>query len=241
MSEAQAGERRDLTVVMPVYNEEEGIDGCVRSWITELAGLGVDFRIDIYDDGSTDGTAEALKAVAELPCVRVHAKGNEGHGPTILRGYREAVTESVWVFQVDSDDEIPATAFPEVWAQIDGRDAVFGTRVGRDQTIDRLVISKVAALTARALFSSQVRDVNVPYRLMRCSTLAPVVAAIPSTTFAPNVIISGALSRGSCRIAEVDVPFTPRRTGTASIMGFGALRPAVTSFFQTVRLARTLR
>ena len=242
MSAHLRGPVRDLTVVMPVYNEADGIECCVRSWVDVLCDLGIRFRIDLYDDGSTDGTDRRLVEVARLPHVQVTSKANEGHGPTILRGYRDAVQGSEWVFQVDSDDEIPASAFPSVWAAADAdTDAVLGVRVGREQTVDRLVMTKVAALTTRALYSSRVTDVNVPFRLVRSEVLSALVDRIPPDTFAPNVAISGALGRRPGRLREVEVRFTPRRTGTVSIAGLSILRPAARSFVQTVRLSRALR
>ncbi len=182
-----------------------------------LAGLGADDRITVV------------------------SKANEGHGPTVLRGYADAVTDSEWVFQVDSDDEIPATAFGAVWSARIGHDAVFGYRTGREQPIDRRIISRIAAVSVRQLFGSKVRDVNVPYRLMRAEALAPVVASIPPDTFAPNLVVSGVLGRDPATFAEVPVPHTPRRTGQVSIAGLGALRAAARSFAQTIRLAWNVR
>lgn len=232
---------RDLTVVMPAYNEEGAIDSCLRSWLDVLDGLAISYRVDVWDDGSSDGTAKLLDGYADHPCVRVETKPNEGHGPTILRGYRAAVDESEWVFQVDSDDEMAATSFPELWALTDSADLVLGIRVGRGQPIDRLIMSRIARLTVRLLFSGQATDANVPYRLMRASVLGPIVEQIPLRTFAPNIAISGVMSRRGSRTREVGVPVSTRKTGSASIGGLSAVRPAVTSFVQTVGLARRLR
>jgi dolichol-phosphate mannosyltransferase len=173
--------------------------------------------------------------------IEMISKANEGHGPTVLRGYAEAVTDSDWVFQVDSDDEIPADAFGAVWSARTGHDAVFGYRTGREQPIDRRIISRVAAVSVRRLFGSHVRDVNVPYRLLRAEALAPVLDAIPDDTFAPNLVVSGLLGRDRSSFAEVPVPHTPRRTGQVSIAGLGAVRAAARSFAQTLRLAWHVR
>ena len=230
----------DLTVVMPVYNEEASLGGCARSWTQTLDDLGIDYRLLIVNDGSKDATADVLAELADHPRVLGVTKDNEGHGPTILRGYRLGVATSTWVFQVDSDDEIPASAFADVWAARDGVDAVFGLRTGRGQSPDRKLISKVAALTSRILLRGRVTDVNVPYRLMRAEVLAPVVAALPADTFAPNVVISGALGRDTDRFTEVPVPHQDRAAGEVSIVGWGAIKAAMRSFRQTVRLARSI-
>lgn len=231
----------DLTVVMPVYNEEASLGACGRSWTDALDGLGIDYRLLVIDDGSSDGTLGVLSELGAHPRVLGVTKTNEGHGPTILRGYRLAAATSTWVFQVDSDDEIPASAFASIWAARDGLDAVFGIRTGRDQPPDRKVISKVAALTARLLLRGRVTDVNVPYRLMRADALGPVLDALPADTFAPNVIISGALGRDPDRFTEVRVPHQDRAAGEVSIVGWGAVKAALRSFGQTVRLARAIR
>ena len=229
-----------LTVVMPVYNEEASLPDCAASWISMLDQVGVNYRLLIINDGSKDTTESVLADLETHQRVVGVTKPNEGHGPTILRGYRVGTQTSEWVFQVDSDDEIPATAFPAVWAARDGVDAVFGIRTGRFQSLDRKVISKVAGLTARLMLRGHVRDVNVPFRLMRSAVLAPVVNALPEDTFAPNVIISGALGRDTMSFAEVPVPHNERQAGEVSIVGWGAIKAAMRSFRQTVRLARSV-
>lgn len=230
----------DLTVVMPVYNEEASLGACGRSWTETLDGLGIDYRLLVVNDGSKDTTAEVLADLATHPRVLGVTKDNEGHGPTILRGYRLAAATSTWVFQVDSDDEIPASAFADVWQAREGHDAVFGIRTGRDQSPDRKLISKVAALTSRVLLRGRVTDVNVPYRLMRSDALRPVLDALPADTFAPNIVISGALGRDPRRFTEVPVPHQDRAAGEVSIVGWGAIKAAMRSFRQTVRLARSI-
>jgi dolichol-phosphate mannosyltransferase len=230
----------EVTVVMPVYNEEASLPGCAASWIAMLDELALDYRLLVINDGSKDTTADVLAELDAHPRVVGVSKANEGHGPTILRGYHVGAQTSNWVFQVDSDDEIPASAFPAVWAARDGVNAVFGIRTGRHQTIDRKAISKVAALASRLLLRGHVRDVNVPFRLMRSTALQPVIEALPDDTFAPNVIIAGALGRDDLAFAEVPVPHTERQAGEVSIVGWGAIKAAIRSFRQTVRLARAV-
>ena len=228
-----------LGVVMPVYNEEESLSGCVRSWVSALDELDIDYRLIVINDGSKDSTADVLGDLVSNPRVVGVSKANEGHGPTILRGYHLAARTSEWVFQVDSDDEIPASAFAAVWNSREGHDAVFGRRTGREQTLDRKLISKIAGLTSRLLLRGRVTDVNVPYRLMRSTTLLPVIDRLPADTFAPNVVISGALGRDRATFAEVPVPHSERAAGEVSIVGWGAIKAAVRSFRQTVKLARS--
>ena len=234
--------RHELTVVMPVYNEADGLGACLASWRRTLDDLGIDHRILVLDDGSTDATTDVLAGLAGDDRIEAVSKANEGHGPTVLRGYEKAVADADWVFQVDSDDEIPAEAFGAVWVARTGHDAVFGYRTGRTQPIDRRIISRVAAVAVRRLFGSKVRDVNVPYRLLRAEALAPVLVSIPADTFSRRTWSSRASWAGTRRPSpRCPCPHTQRRTGQVSIAGFGALRAASRSLGQTIRLAWRVR
>ncbi|MCY3576599.1 MAG: glycosyltransferase family 2 protein [bacterium] len=234
-----AAGRLELCAVMPVYNEEEIVGQVAESWLEVLDGLGVDYELVAIVDGATDGSEQVLRAVAERHRrLVVDVKPNSGHGPTILRGYRRGAATADWVFQTDSDDEMPAASFGELWELRHNKDAVIGIRSSRDQSAGRRAITRLARLTARAAFGCRLADVNCPYRLMRSSALAPLLAPIPDDTFAPNVAISGLLSRSGARLAEVPVPHHDRTTGVVSILGWRALRAALRSFGQTVRLSR---
>jgi dolichol-phosphate mannosyltransferase len=225
----------DLALVMPVYNEEACIASVLQSWLEMLGGLDIRFRLFVLNDGSKDGTQQALKAFAGREGVEVVNKSNSGHGPTILFGYGKAVDEADWIFQCDSDDEMKPEHFPELWKRRDAYDALFGVRSGRQQSFGRKVISFCSRATVRLFFGRGIEDVNTPYRLIRAALLRPIIAQIPTDTFAPNVIISGTLARYRMRILNYPVPHEGRKTGTVSIMKWKLWRSAFRSFWQTIR------
>lgn len=227
----------DLILVMPVYNEEDCIAGVVRQWRGVLERTVPNFRMIVLDDGSRDGTGRELDVFATDPKIEIIHKRNSGHGSTILMGYRRAVEEGAWVFQIDSDDEMPADSFPELWRERDNYDFLFGARAGREQSLGRKIISAVSRLSVRLLFGGGVRDVNTPYRLMRADALAKILPAVPSDAFAPNVMISGLCARRRCRIFNTDVPHRGRRTGSVSIVKFKLWKSAGKAFIQTIRVA----
>jgi len=221
---------------MPVYNEAAVIADVVTSWLRELERLGMDYELLAYDDGSRDETGRILERLGErAPGLVVTRQANSGHGPTILRGYREARGE--WVFQVDSDDEMGPESFAELWQQREGYDLLVGRRHQRNAPLPRRLITRLARVTVRALFGRAVTDVNAPYRLMRRSCLVALLSAIPAKTFAPNVIISGLAARRGLRAREIEVPHRGRRTGTVSIVRWRLWKAAVLAFAQTVVIA----
>lgn len=225
----------DLAAVMPVYNEEACIAQVVASWRDMLDTLGITYRIIVLNDGSKDNTAQVLGVFAADTRIQVVNKPNAGHGPTILQGYRMGVECATWVFQCDSDDELKPKHFPDLWKDHEQYDALFGIRTHRQQHPSRQVISAVSRLAVRLFFGAGIRDVNVPYRLMRAGILRQIVTQIPADTFAPNVIISGALNKARAHIFEIPVEHENRKTGSVSIAKWKLLKAAMRSLVQTVR------
>jgi dolichol-phosphate mannosyltransferase len=218
---------------MPVYNESEGITAVVESWIAALDRLGITSELLLYNDGSKDDTGARLDALAgRYPQVRAVHHANRGHGPTILRGYREARGE--WIFQTDSDDEIPASAFAALWQRREGQDGVFGIRTGRPSGPGRRLLTAGAASAVRLLFGRGPRDVNVPFRLMRREPLQRLIPRIAADTFAPNVVLSGLFARDGLRFTEVPVPAVARRLGQTTIIGLKTLKLGVKAARQTL-------
>ena len=79
-------------------------------------------------------------------------------------------------------------------------------------------------------YGKTIQDVNIPYRLMRVSSLKSIWELIPADTFAPNVIISGMVAVWNLRYVELPVLQHERRTGEVSIRKWKLLRAAVLSF-----------
>lgn len=234
-----------LCVIMPVYNEREVIGGVLEKWSRALDGIGVDYLIRPYNDGSKDDSLTVMHAAAERlnadrVRIEVHDKTNDGHGNTILTGYREAAADGFdWIFQVDSDDEMRPEEFGDLWSKRANYDFLVGIRNGRVQPLTRKVISSVSRLCVRLFYGKSVWDVNSPYRLMRTSVFKALFDTIPLTTFAPNVILSGLAARLRLRCYETRVRHYDRATGEVSIRKWKLFKAAIRSFAQTIWFALT--
>lgn len=226
--------RFELALVMPVYNEEACIVEVVQSWHRELNRLGIDFVMLVLNDGSKDGTASQLAQFSANKQIVVINKTNSGHGPTILQGYRQAVSDAVWVFQTDSDDEMSPACFAQLWQRREEYAALFGFREGRSQNLGRRLISSVSRLAVGLLFGAGITDVNTPYRLIRSDILAQIIATIPDDTFAPNILISGVIASSHLPVLNLPVPHEGRKSGTVSIVRWRLWRAAARSLLQTI-------
>jgi dolichol-phosphate mannosyltransferase len=225
----------ELVLVMPVYNEEQCVAAVIQSWYEALMRLSIDFRMIVLNDGSQDGTETILKMFANNHRIDVFNRKNSGHGPTILEGYHKAVKYAEWVFQTDSDDEMKPDHFIELWKRRDQYEALFGVRQNRHQTLIRKGISILSRLMVFLLFGKGVKDVNVPYRLIKASLMKQIIEQIPADMFVPNIIISGALAKSHLPIYNHLIPCEGRKTGAPSLNNMmKLLKATLKSFWQTI-------
>jgi glycosyltransferase involved in cell wall biosynthesis len=227
-----------LTVVMPVHNEDATIEIVVQEWTATLDALHIPFTFLVINDSSTDNTLAVLQRLQQsIPQLRIkHHTQNQGHGASILEGYREAQT--TWVFQTDGDNEMKSTSFEHFWQIRGSYDFLLGYRTGRSSPLPRRLITAIARYTVNLCFRARIEDVNTPYRLMRTVALQRLLPSVPAGAFAPNCILSGLAARHGLRIYQHGVPYQERRTGRPSLTGWKTWRAAVRSFSQTIQTAR---
>ena len=229
---------KDVAVVIPVFNEEKLIGECINEWLNVLDSVNLNYEILIIDDGSSDATISIVERYGDNPNIQVIIKQNEGHGPTILAGYKRAVGIAEWVFQADSDNEISPNQFSALWSRRQGQDAVIAWRQGRDQTTVRRLVTFFARVTTKVLFRCHLRDVNIPFRLFRSETLTILLEKIPSDTFAPNIALSGALSLMNFQVEECPVVFNERIVGESSLSNLGAVRKGGRALLELIKISR---
>lgn len=231
----------ELTVIMPVYNEEGAISSVLRQWTEALQALSIDYQIVVYNDGSKDGTLTAVKTI--LPKnqrVIVIDKANSGHGPTILQGYN-GYLDSAWIFQIDSDGELGPEKFRAMWNKRQDYDLLIGNRIQRNSPLPRRIITWFSRYLVWGVYGRAVYDVNCPYRLFRPERFKDFLSRIPLDTFAPNLIIAGIAAHVQLRVFQIDIVHTARETGEVSIRRWKLLRAALASCMQTIAFRWELR
>jgi glycosyltransferase involved in cell wall biosynthesis len=99
-----------LSVIMPVYNREKYVGAALRSLLRQRGDANLD--IIVVDDGSTDGSAAAVRSLAEeAPCIRLFQQANMGVTRARNAGLRRLLPETELVTFLDSDDISPAGRF----------------------------------------------------------------------------------------------------------------------------------
>jgi glycosyltransferase involved in cell wall biosynthesis len=122
-----------LSVVVPCYNEEEGIGACHARLTTVLQGMGEGYEIIYIDDGSRDRTAELLRALHEQDShvVVLRLSRNFGHQPAVSAGLTMTRGEATVI--IDADLQDPPELIPEMvalWRH--GYQVVYGVRSSRE-------------------------------------------------------------------------------------------------------------
>lgn len=220
-----------LIVVLPIYNEEANIAEVISQWSTCLRQLAIPFQIVALDDGSRDRTLEILLALEsahpELLCIV--SKHNNGHGITCRIGYDIAVNSAAeWILQIDSDGQCDPQHFAKFWAKRDSVDCVFGLRTSRADGIGRVMTSAVCRLAASLICGQDLKDPNVPYRLMRREVLRRALQFIPASFNIHNVALTYVLKKSpQVKWAYVPIHFPDRKAGANStnvlkVMTWGA-------------------
>jgi glycosyltransferase involved in cell wall biosynthesis len=99
-----------LSVIMPVYNRERFVVPALRSLLRQRDG--VDLDIIVIDDGSTDGSAEAVRALMdENTCIRLFQHAHAGIAGARNAGLRQLPADAGFVSFLDSDDISLANRF----------------------------------------------------------------------------------------------------------------------------------
>jgi dolichol-phosphate mannosyltransferase len=209
-----------LYVVMPIYNEQASIGGVVREWKECLDKVAPEHRILILNDGSKDNTAQVLADLAAAtPGVEVINKPNSGHGRTCIMGYGEAIQRGArWIFQIDSDGQCDPRYFAAAWEKRGQYAAVYGKRMDRDDGTARKVISFFCRLATHIATGVNVRDPNVPYRLMRADILKPAIVDFPQDFGLANILVSVIVQKGlGSRMGFIPIGFRDRTGGEPSV------------------------
>jgi glycosyltransferase involved in cell wall biosynthesis len=235
---AASGTKTECVIVMPAYNEQDCIGAVLDSWLKEFrTRFGQAFRIIVVNDGSRDGTATILNylAKAEPELLVLHQK-NSGHGAALMTGYRHALTLSpAYVFQVDSDDQFEPADFLKLWNERNGSKFIIGFRSERHDPFHRLVITRILRLMVFMTFGIRVKDLNIPFRLIRTDYLKALLEVLPTGLFAPNIFLSILAAADGQDLKHIPVTHRDRQTGSISIVRWKLIRVCLRTARELIR------
>jgi glycosyltransferase involved in cell wall biosynthesis len=214
----------DLSVVIPVYNEEENLPPLWTELRAALEGLRLSFEVVFVDDGSRDRSAEIVRAFREAdPRVRlVRLKANAGETAATDAGFKAAAGR--FVVTMDADLQNDPADLPGLLGQLDTWDAATGWRVdrGAGDTWIRRLSSRVANRVRNAISDETIQDSGCTYRAFRRECLRDLTLYRGFHRFIPTL-----LRMRGFRVVEVPVHNRPRRFGQSK---YGIMNRAFVAF-----------
>ena len=210
-----------LFIVVPAYNEQDNIEETVKQWhkVFDNIDASKDSKLVIINDGSKDNTYDILLKLQKkyyhlLPLT----KKNQGHGPTLIFGYKYALSNKAdYIFQTDSDGQTNPDEFYDFWNDRNKYDAQLGNRIVRGDGKSRKFIENTVCFLLRIYFGIKVEDANAPFRLMKTSLIEKYINKLPNDYNLPNIMLTTFFSYNNEKITFKEISFKPRQAGTNSI------------------------
>ncbi len=197
-----------LSVVMPVYNERETIEGMIAR---VLAVPGIRIELIVVDDGSKDGTSEILHNLQGRYRFKLLQKPNGGKGSALRLGFKE-VTGDLVVIQ-DADTEYSPEEFPDLIGLIcQGRaDVVYGSRfLGRHRVFlfTHYLGNLFLTFLTNVLYNTMLTDMETCYKAMRIEVLRSFT--LDSNGFGIEPEMTAKIFKRGYRVYEVPITYDGR-------------------------------
>lgn len=199
-----------FTVIVPCYNEEDGIAATVEE-ITSHLGDQLDYELLVINDGSKDHTGEVLSSLqARFPRLQVvEHPVNRGYGAAIKSGIRRAANEYIVI--TDADGSYPNDRIAELVARCRDYDMVVGARIGTDVTYSRLraIPKYFMKHWVSWLARQRVPDINSGLRVFRRS-VAERFLGVLSDQFSFTITITLSMLTNNRDVLFVPIDYYPR-------------------------------
>ena len=197
-----------ISVVIPAYNEEGAIGDDLRIIQDTMESASLDYEIIVVDDGSTDRTAEIVRA---FPNVRLISHPyNRGEGAARTTGLR-ASRGDIFV-TTDADGTYPNQDIPRLLAALEGYDMVIGARKKEAGTMRwlRTPAKTFIRLLASYLTATRIPDLNSGLRAFRKATAMRFLNVLPATHSWVSTITIAFLTSGYT-VNFIPIDYYPRK------------------------------
>jgi dolichol-phosphate mannosyltransferase len=198
----------EISVVIPVFNEEENLPVLAEEIRAAMEIVNRPYEVVLVDDGSTDTSPAVMARLArEDPRIRIlRQRRNSGQSAALDAGFRHA--RGGIVITLDADLQNDPADIPRLLERMDEFDVVSGVRARRRDTWVRRASSKIANGIRNRVTHESVTDVGCTLRAMRIEYLRRIPVFNGMHRFLPTL-----LRMEGARVTEVPVNHRPRLHG----------------------------
>jgi len=198
----------EISVVVPVFNEEENLPILIPKLAEVLNQIGRPYEMIFVDDGSSDGSRKILKEMlSQYPSLRmIGLKENRGLSTALMAGMKEAQGE--WIVTLDSDLQNDPEDIPKLMAYLDRYDMATGWRQKRRDTGLKKISSKIANSVRNWLSGEKIKDSACTLRVFKRECLNDIFVFNGMHRF-----LSTLVKMQGYRIIEVPVSHHTRKFG----------------------------
>jgi glycosyltransferase involved in cell wall biosynthesis len=198
----------EMTVIIPVYNEEENVEPLIGELFPVLRSNGRSFEVIYVDDSSTDNSLSVLeemrKRYAELRVLRHRV--NFGQSAALATGFAHA--RGNIIITLDGDQQNDPADLPLLFDAMGNFDAVCGVRKKRADNWVRRVSSRIANGFRNWITKDTITDAGCTYRALRKSALSEIPVFDGMHRFLPTLLRLQGYS-----VKEIPVNHRPRTRG----------------------------
>lgn len=209
-------------IVLPTYNEAQNITAMLKA----LKEISSDLHMLIIDDGSPDGTADAVREIQKSnPNVHlIEREGKLGLGTAYIKGFKWGLENGYeFIFSMDSDFSHEIAAVPKMLEAAQTHDLVVGSRyVGGIRIINwplkRLLLSSFASFYVRTITGMPLTDPCAGYNCFTKKALESIdLDHIKAVGYNFLVEIKYMIWNRDFKITEVPIIFSERREGVSKM------------------------
>ena len=205
-----------LSIVIPVYNEEEGIIEAIHRITETMINSGIIYEIIVVDDGSKDKTADLLKGKDNFTVIR-HSV-NKGYGASLLDGIRKSKYEYVAI--IDADGTYPYEDIPKLCLQLkdEDYDMIVGVRTGKHAlgSYPRRIAKWFITNLANYLVGERILDINSGMRIIKKDMVLKFSNILPQN-FSFTTTITLAMLSNNYNVKYVPIAYNKRKGGKSKI------------------------
>ncbi len=216
---------REISFVIPAYNEEDNIASVVAACKSVAERISRNYEIIVVNDGSTDRTRETVEnLVAEDPHILlVNHATNRGIAETMRTGF--AATRYQYIFYTDGDCQFDVSEIKMLLPYCQDCDFVVGYRTHRADPIHRKITAFLYNFLIRRFFHISVRDVNCAFKLVKRESLCKLTVRANSAFYFAELLTQAI--RSGMTVCEVPVRHYPRRFGRPTGNNIGVVIKAL--------------